>query len=360
MSNLNLPSRRDIRRKPKRAFRIFIVFAIVGILAAGFALNNKALIRSWVDTASGADYTGSGNGEATIVIDKGDIGAEVAKKLVQAGVTKDIAVTLRAMEAIDPTFFPGEYVLPKHIPSDSAIRYLTDPTNMRLNRVTVREGLRLTDVFKLLSKSSSLPESEFISAAKNLSKFGIPKVAPSLEGYLFPATYDFAPSLNAEEMLQIMVTRTKEQLIGDGVYKSHWHEVLTLASIVQREVRNTDDFYKASRVFKNRIIAGMPLQSDATVSYGVSGSTFTTSASDRLNPNDYNTYLYPGLPIGPISGAGALAIDAVLNPANGPWLFFCTIDLKTGETVFSETLGEHEIAVAKWLKWLKENPDWNE
>jgi UPF0755 protein len=211
----------------------------------------------------------------------------------------------------------------------------------------------------LLAKETGIAKKEFVAASKKLSYFGIPKSAPSLEGYLFPATYSFDPSLSAQEVLSVMVTRTKEQLVSDGVAKKDWHKVLTLASVVQMEARQTQDFYKVSRVFTNRLAIGMHLQSDATVSYGVNGSTVSTSNADRNDTNKYNTYRYAGLPLGPIAGAGATAIDAALHPADGSWLFFCAINLKTGETVFSTTIAEHEKAIERWRQWMIENPGWN-
>ncbi|MEN9749066.1 MAG: hypothetical protein RL149_144, partial [Actinomycetota bacterium] len=134
------------------------------------------------------------------------------------------------------------------------------------------------------------------------------------------------------------------------------HRVLTLAALIQKEARLEHDFYKVSRVFLNRLDAGMHLQSDATVSYGVDGTTVSTSAADRANSNGYNTYLHPGLPIGPISAPGSVAIDAALHPAVGKWLYFCAINLKTGETVFSNTYAEHQVAVRQWQAWMRENP----
>jgi UPF0755 protein len=134
--------------------------------------------------------------------------------------------------------------------------------------------------------------------------------------------------------------------------------VITLASIIQREGRYTEDFYKISRVFINRIDIGMALQSDATVSYGAGTVSYTTTAAQRADDNPWNTYKYPGLPKGPISAPGALAIDAALHPADGTWLFFCTVNLETGETEFTTTLSEHERSVAKWRAWMIENPEW--
>ena len=100
------------------------------------------------------------------------------------------------------------------------------------------------------------------------------------------------------------------------------------------------------------------LQTDPTVKYYYEGSidSFQKGIADTDNP--FNTYVYPGLPPGPISSPGELAIDAAKNPADGDYLFFVTINLKTGETVFSETLREHERAVELYRKWLRENPGW--
>jgi UPF0755 protein len=359
MNEINLPSRRDFR--PKRSNLIRYIFAlVVAIALLGSAYVFRYDLRNVAEQISGAEYSGDGSKVVQITIQSGDVGADVAKKLVAANVTKNYDITLRFIYSANPTFYPGTFNVPSKISSTKAISYLTDQKNSIVNRVTVREGLRNTQVFKLLSEHTGVPVSEFATASKKLELFGVPKVAPSLEGYLFPATYSFEPSLSATKILKVLVDRTKQQLTEDGVPKTKWHRVLTLASIIQREARQTSDFYKVSRVFQNRLEVNMPLQSDATVSYGVGGNTFQTSSADRSDPNPYNTYLYPGLPVGPISGSGALAIDAALNPADGAWLYFVSVNLENGETVFSNTYAEHEQAVELWRKWLKENPGWND
>jgi UPF0755 protein len=156
-----------------------------------------------------------------------------------------------------------------------------------------------------------------------------------------------------------MVARMQAELKKFGVSASDTHRVLTLASIIQKEARITEDFYKVSRVFLNRIELGMLLQSDATVSYGSGGTTVTTTDAERADPNGYNTYVNPGLPVGPIGAPGSVAIDAALNPASGNWIYFCAVNLKTGETVFSSTYAGHAKAVKQWQQWMRENPGWN-
>jgi UPF0755 protein len=359
MSNLPPVTRRELNKKAKKFRKPLIAIITIVVLLAGTAYVNKSTIRSWIDVVSGSEYSGSGAGVVTFIVNRGDNGEDVARALVDLGITKEYNSTLRTIYAANPTFFPGSYLVPKHISTTDAIKILTNPTNMIVNKVTIREGLRISSVLTQLSQATGISIDELVAESKKLASFGLPKATPSLEGYLFPATYSFAPGLSAHEVLAAMVTRTKEQLVQDGVSKKDWHRVLTLASVIQMEARQTPDFYKVSRVFTNRLAIGMHLQSDATVSYGVNGSTVSTSNADRNNTNKYNTYLYPGLPVGPISGAGATAIDAALHPADGSWLFFCAINLKTGETVFSTTIAEHEKAVAQWRAWMIANPGWN-
>jgi len=360
MTNFPQPKQRSRNSGSKIRRRVVALVVAFSLVFGTVAYLNRTGLRSLLDDFNGTEYSGQGIGQVAFVVERGDNGTLVARKLVESGVTKEYASTLRHIYSANPTFFPGTYLLPKQISTDRAIGILTDPNQMVVNRVTVREGLRINSVLGLLAKSTGLSRQELATESKKLSSFALPRNEPSLEGYLFPATYSFSPNLSAHEVLAAMVTRTKEQLAQDGVAKKNWHRVLTLASVIQMEARQPQDFYKVSRVFQNRLAIGMHLQSDATVSYGVKGSTVSTSNADRNNPNRYNTYRYAGLPVGPISGAGAQAIDAALHPTDGSWLFFCTINLNTGETVFSTTISEHEKAVEKWRAWMIENPGWND
>ena len=360
MSEPQFQLRRDMKARKKSPVRLIAILATALVLLGSVAYVNRGAVRTFFEEVTGAEYSGNGEGITEVIIKRGDEGEQIAKKLVDANVTKTYEITLRTIYAQNPTFFPGTYKLPMKISTAKAISYLVDPSNSITNKITIKEGLKNTTVFKTLAEATGLPEESFLDEAKNVSQFDLPKQAPSLEGYLFPATYDFDPSYTAKEVLQVLVTRTKEQLVEDGVAKKDWHKVLTLASVIQREAGQAQDFYKVSRVFTNRLNVNMPLQSDATVSYGVNGDTVQTSAADRANDNPYNTYRYPGLPVGPIAGAGALAIDAALHPAEGSWLYFVTVNLETGETIFSDTYAQHQAAVEIWGKWLRENPDWND
>jgi len=126
---------------------------------------------------------------------------------------------------------------------------------------------------------------------------------------------------------------------------------------VQSEARISDDFYRVSRVIQNRLDDGWRLEFDSTAQYGsaqADGSVFSTQESlDADNP--YNTYVIEGLPIGPIGNPGDLAVDSAIAPADGPWVFFVTVNLDTGETVFSETIAQHEEGVAQLRAWCRDN-----
>ena len=332
----------------------FVAFVLLLGGVVGYA--NKGLIRATFEQLQGNDYAGPGNGQVEITVKSGDSGESIANQLVAAGVVKNFRTTYQLIFDLNPTFYPGVFNLKREMRSIDAIKALTNQDSASIKRTTIKEGLRASVIFGVLADSTGISKSEFEALFDKPEEFGLAAKLPNIEGYLFPATYTFVPGATARDILQTMVDRMQDELDSFGIEPNKAHEVLTLASIIQKEARIQGDFYKVSRTFLNRIADGMHLQSDATVSYGVGGNTVSTSRSDRANKNGYNTYLNPGLPIGPISAPGSVAIDAALHPAVGKWIYFCTVNLETGETVFSETYAQHEKAVAQWLAWMKANP----
>lgn len=333
--------------------------ALLAVIAIAAATLFTPLGVTVVSLVTG-DCPGPGNGKAVVVINSGDTGEDVAQAMVDAGVVCKFSTVYKLIISKNPTFFPGSYQLKKQMTSKDAVDLLLDPASKLTKGVTIQEGWRINTVLKTVSDASGIPLSSLQTAAKDLVSIGIPATEVSAEGWLFPATYDIDPADKPAAILKKMVERTIQELDGQGVAVEDRHKVLTLASIIQKEARQTQDFFKVSRVFLNRMEAGMALQSDATVSYGSGGNTVTTTDAERASQNGYNTYINLGLPIGPISAPGSLAIQAAIKPAKGEWLYFCAINLKTGETVFSNTFAEHEVAVAKFQKWIQANPDWND
>jgi UPF0755 protein len=354
-------------QKRKRRLGWLWALLIVLALGAGAAGGVWVLFEDKVRQVMGwelpIDYTGTGNGEeALVVIKSGDIGSDIAETLHDAGVTMTSKAFYRLLLSLDPapTFIPGTYSLQKEMSAESALQALQDPANVVVSKVTIPEGTTIKKTLQRLADGTGIPLADFEAAAEDPTQFGVPKKAPSLEGFLFPATYNFDPGLDATGILQIMVDRTFQSLDSAGVAEKDRLKILSFAALIQKEGGSTKDFYKVARVFQNRIDRGMLLQSDATVSYG-SGSTsiFTTGAERSDASNKYNTYVHPGLPFAPICAPGDDAIDAALHPAKGDWIYFVLVNGETGETKFSTTLAEHNAAVQQWQAWFAAHPDFS-
>jgi UPF0755 protein len=304
------------------------------------------------------DYSGDGNGvEAVVVIQPGDIGGDVAQELLAKKVTMTFDATYDYLVANpDISFQPGNYTLQEEMSAKSAVAALQDPANKILNSVTIPEGTAAVDVYALLASALSLPVEDFTAAATDYVSYGVPEEAKSIEGFLFPATYDFDPGTTAAQALQRLVTEAITRLDNAGVAPEDRVKTVILASIIQREAgQNVADMAKIGRVFLNRIDQGMHLESDATVAYGTGNThtVWTTDAERADASNKWNTYANAGLPIGPIGNPGDDAIDGAIHPAEGSWLFFVPINLKTGETVFSNTADEHAAAVEQLRAWCR-------
>jgi UPF0755 protein len=311
------------------------------------------------------DFEGTGNGEAvTVTIVEGDVGGDIATKLQEAGVTMtyDAFYDLLVAQEVQPSFIPGSYPLQKEMSAQSALDVLANPANIVTSSVLVIEGSTLTQTLSALSEQTGLPLSDFETAAADPTVYGAPASAPNLEGWLFPATYEFEPGVGAQQMLQTMADRMIQALDEAGVPVDDRERVLTLASIVQKEGGSAEDFPIVARLFLNRMALPEPmnLESDATVAYGTGSTSIFTTDEERADAsNPYNTYANPGLPIGPISAPGDDAIRAVQSPAEGNWLYMVLINGDTGETAFNDTFAEHEADVLVWQEWIRANPDWD-
>lgn len=368
------PSRKSKSKpkpKPKRRRLwipvVIVILALLG-LAAGTAayvwLNYEEQVRKVLGwELPPEDYVGEGTGEATLVIESGDDGYTITQKLVEADVIKGFDAFYTLLLAADPPvpFYPGYYVLSQQMSAQAALDALQDPANRRENVALIHEGRSIDQAFEILSAATEIPLEEFEAAAADHTIYGVPAEAPSLEGYLFPATYRFDPGVDAQSVIRTLVNRTFQSLDKEGVAVEDRHRVLTIASLIQREAGSkAEDFYKVSRVVQNRLAKNMMLQFDSTSHYGyawahgqrLDGGVFT-NRQELDDPNPYNTYVHTGLPIGPIGAAGDLAINAAVNPVDGPWVYFVAVNLDTGETKFSETLSQHNAAVRELQQWCR-------
>ncbi|MET8234722.1 endolytic transglycosylase MltG [Micromonospora sp. NPDC005298] len=314
------------------------------------------------------DYDGSGAGEITVEIKNGALLADMADALVAADVVKSQKAFIEAAEANSRSknIQPGTYKLRKQMSGASAVTAMLDLKNKIVNGLTIPEGRTSKNIYKLLSDKTKIPVKEFEAAAKDPEALGVPdwwftredgkKVVKSVEGFLYPDTYEIPPKATAESILKLMVDNflsvTGEMKFADRVQKERGgvspYEALIVASLAQAEAGNKDDLGKVARVAYNRVYGEFNcncLEMDVTVNYYLeligkpTKSSKQMTASELDDPkNPYNRKL-KGLVPTPINNPGKQALEGAMDPPAGKWLFFVAID-KEGHSAFAETYEE--------------------
>lgn len=362
------PPKNKRRRRIGGWIALGVVLLILGGIAGGawYVWNTyEEQIREVMGWEEPKDYEdGLANGETFVTIASGDTGSPISQSLYDAGVTKtpDAFYDYLIESGQNPNFQPGVYRLQEQMTSEAALTMLLDPANKMELTAQIPEGFTVDGTLERLAEGTGIPLEEFTAAAADPAAFGVP--AESLEGWLFPATYTFDPSVTAQSAIQTLVDRARQSLDAAGVPEADRQRILTIASIIQREARYEQDMQRVSRVIQNRLDPGNQetfglLQMDSTAQYGIGEDDGTVSSSEEAltDDNPWNTYVHPGLPVGPISNPGDVAIDAAMHPADGDWLYFVTVNLDTGETVFTSNLADHNRAVDQWQQWCSQNPD---
>ncbi|GAA4209957.1 endolytic transglycosylase MltG [Microbispora amethystogenes] len=336
--------RRKRQRRKGRVATLFAVVIIVGVLAGlgylGFTWARGVMIPK--------DFTGEGTGEVVVEIQEGESATDVAQMLEEQGVVASARAFVNAIGAAgkSSSLQPGQYAMRKGMSAASALSLL-DPKNRVLNRLTIREGLRLSKIFEELSTASGKPVEDFKKAAR--ADIGLPAYAKGrLEGYAFPATYEINSKLTPQQILTSMVDRfnqTADKIDLEGQARQVGfspRQIMIIASIVQAESGSAEDMPKVARVIYNRLLSNPPMKlgMDSTVMYGLNKYGIAASHADLTSTSRYNTYKYAGLPPGPISNPGDHAIEAALHPADGNWLYFVTVDPKRGITKFTDKESE--------------------
>ncbi len=343
------PPRRKRGRVAAPLISIIVILALVG--GAGFYVLTKY-------QAAHANYTGAGQGTVTFEVKQNDNATEMAPRLVKLGVIKAASPFISAAKASPNAgnLTPGTYRLRKHMNAGLAWALFFKPESRIQTTVTITDGQRNTvdGVLASLSRQTGRPVSAFKQALKDTKALGLPSYAHgNPEGYLFPATYNFSPGTTPLKMLQTMVEAFNQQAtsmgLADAAKKAQLSEaqVITEASLLEAEV-GPSDYAKAARTIDNRLNQGIDLQLDSTVLFALKITGFSLTTKQLHTPSLYNTFLHKGLPPGPIDSPGAAAIHAVLNPAKGNWIWFVTIDPKTGRTGFTDSEAQFE-------KWVKES-----
>jgi UPF0755 protein len=339
----------------RRLILVLVALAALGAAVAGF-------YYARVDEK----YQGYQSADQFVEIAPGAGTRAIGRALAQAGVVRDewtfrLAVhltgTARSLKA-------GEYRFAGPLSAKEVARRVAQGA-VYLRPLTFPEGLTIKEMAKLFESRGLGKGADFVAAAANPSLVrAVDPQAPDLEGYLFPETYNLPRRASAAALVSEMATRFlsvfDERLRAETAAQGRTaREVVTLASLVEKETARADERPIVAAVYLNRLRIGMGLQCDPTVIYALERAGKYTGNLTRENlrfDSPYNTYRYAGLPPGPIAAPGRAAIEAVLRPAPVDYLYF--VSRNDGSHVFATTLPEHNRNVREWQKkpFEKETP----
>jgi UPF0755 protein len=284
-----------------------------------------------------------------VIVPKGSSFARATDSLRKAGLVS-APLLFRVYARIrgdDRNIKPGTYLIKRGTPWPDIIRALNGGHGL-VNTITIPEGWTLSQIVPLLAQTIAVPRDSVDAAVRDTAvraRLGVP--TPTLEGYLFPDTYAFPVGTTAREAVSEMVKRFEREWKPDwsarlGGLGMTRHEVVTLASIVEREARKAEERPVIAAVYRNRMHAGMLLQADPTVQFASGKHTPRVMLKDLEIDSPYNTYKHPGLPPGPIASPGGPSLVAAVFPANVSYLYF--VAHPDGHHEFRNTLAEHERA----------------
>ena len=345
------------RRKGSRVSGCLPVLLVLAVLAGlGYVAVTKGQAAIEDYFADPADYSGPGQGRVSFEVDEGDTVAEIGRNLKDEGVVAsvDAFVDVASGSSQARGIQVGFYTLANKMSATEALDVLVDPANLVNTTVTVPEGLRVADILDILGDQTDFPRKAYARVLARPDAIGLPAYADGdPEGYLFPSTYDVNPADKPVTILTAMVDRWRQAAQDADLEAAAERlgytpaELMTVASLVQAEGRG-DDMPKVARVIYNRLeiepnpSAGF-LQVDAAVNFALGRepiARLTTAEIDSVSDSPYNTYTQKGLPPGPIEAPGDDAIAAAANPSDGPWFFYVTVNLRTGETKFTDSYDE--------------------
>jgi UPF0755 protein len=317
------------------------------------------------------DYDGAGSGTVQVQIKASSTLTQMGQVLRAADVVKSTEAFTDAAQD-DPraqTIQSGTFTLRKQMSGAAAVKMLLDPKSRVAKGITIPPGKTAKQVYAILAKATKVPVAQFEKAAKDPAALGVPGLwftrddnqktsSKSIEGFLFPDTYEFPPGATAAAMLKVMVkhfmTVAGKLDFVDKVRtdrKITPYEALTVASLAQAEAGNEEDLGKIARVAYNRLYGDFPcncLQFDVGINYYYqltgrptkpSGKMTNAELYDKSNP--YRLHGKAGLTPTPINNPGEAALKGAMDPPAGPWLFFVAID-KQGHSAFATTSADHE------------------
>ena len=330
----------------RKALRYILILAIIGVLIIGGGLGALYLIPNTF---------AQDDGTQVLVIEKGQTGSEIADMLFERGLirsTQGFKLWLY-LSGTNDKLQTGHYQIPNKVTVRELISLLQEG-HVESIRVTIPEGYSVGDIAIVLEKNQIMKAKDFLAEAKTYVPYpymkGTKPATYPVEGFLFPSTYEIPVGATPREVIQMMADEMNRYLtpaVKKQIQAQHMsiHDFVTLASIVERESLFDADRPTIAGVFKKRLAHGIPLQSDATISYVLGYAKENVTIGDTQLQSPYNTYVSKGLPPGPIANPGKKSLDAVLHSENTDYLYF--VADKEGHNHFSKTYEEHLAEVNK-------------
>ena len=324
--------------------------ALAVLVGGGYVAYSYGLAALKDKLSGPEDYTGSGTGRVVVEVKDGDAATDIGNTLVDKGVVKSVGAFTDAARKDSKSvgIQVGFYEMKKQMSAKAALAVLVDPENRSRSVVTIPEGFTLDQIVATLAKKTKFSAKQYTKVLHHPSSVGLPSYAKgNAEGYLFPATYELPPNSTPKSILTMMVQRwdqAAQEADLEGAAQQLGYtpqQLMVVASLVEAESNRDEDRGKVARVIYNRLETGKTdklLQIDATVNYGIGrnlGVGLTTE--DLAVDSPYNTYQNPGLPPTPIEAPGDAAIKAAAHPTEGSWIYYVTVNLRTGETKFTES-----------------------
>ena len=317
----------------------------------------------WQNLNTPVDAAGK---ERIFVVEKGETAEQVALNLKKDNLIRSAFYFKYYIKAGELNIKAGEYSLSPALTAKEIIKLLTAGDALsREKSITIIEGWNIKDIGAYLEKNKVISAAGFINAVEkplgawkfNFSRPDFLSDAPKeadLEGYLFPDTYRISKEASAEEIVNKLLVNFDKKLTPAmraeiKRQKKTIYEIITMASVIEKEVRSTEDMKIVSGIFWDRIKNGVALNSCATLAYILGVNKAQYSLEDTKIDSPYNTYKYRGLPPGPIANPGLNAITAAVYPKFTDYNYFLS-DPATGKTIYSESLEEHNANKYKYLK----------
>ena len=342
------PGARRRKRRGSGCLPILVVLVIIGALG-WFGVTRGIDFVQEQFSGEADDYPGPGSGRVVFEVQDGDSAGEVGRNLESAGVVASVEAFTDAVAGSTQSPQVGVFVLKEEMAAVDALDVLADRANDESIRLTLLPGKTVDEIVTLLGQDTEFGKRAYQRALEDPGALGLPDYAEgNVEGFLAPGAYVFGPDDTPETILAAMFDRFSAEaesvdLVGGAEELGYTPlEVVTVASMLQVEGRAADR-PKIARVIYNRLeIEGNPtggfLQIDATVNYalGEKVARLTIEQIDSVADSPYNTYRNQGLPPGPIATVDSNALRAALAPADGPWFFYITVNLRTGLTKFTD------------------------